>query len=476
MTSRRALALPLLIASALAGLALGDSATAAPAVPRATGALIVSWTDNAFGPAEMAVTVFDPGALGPGEVVINSTGNWISVAPGTGGALLTPGQGCRFAVPDGQPASDYPQGTSVVCGFGVWSYIRIDLQRSTYSGGDLLFASNARLGTSFLGSAHSDEFYGGPGSDSVDGAGGDDAIFGGDGDDWLLGGDGRDLIDGEGGTDVIYGDAGADTITVDEDGKTPDWVNCNNFDRAVQNTDNDPDSPPINRLFGDSGIDRITDCGVATAPVVKSYPTLSGKPTAGKALTAKAGTWEGKALILSYAWFACPTAEAAIPFDEVAPVGDCVEVAATDDDKGLTYTPRSNDVGKFLVLRATARNNSGFAVAASNVSESVKPASVTPGPVRDLRAKLAVTEVRGTRTLSVTVTWKPPANLGPGVKSYVVEVKGLDTPRVVTSESAHTFTVAPFPRTRQIAVKVSAQGPKGERGPVTEVYRRTPRA
>ncbi|MEY3733494.1 MAG: hypothetical protein RL347_853 [Actinomycetota bacterium] len=483
---------PRILITAAATVALAASAiavpTAAAETPRVEGsnALKVSYLESGLGYNRLQVLAPLGAVLGPGDVIVTTFpyDRWerfgVYVDPEssslTVSVKLSPGVGCSDQWPSTTRAP-LPVG-AIYCGYADSDSrdVEFDLRGSTYSGGELTLINTTSIDGSLSGSPFADNYYGGPGSDSVDGAGGDDVIFGGGGDDWLLGGDGRDLIDGEGGSDVIYGDAGADTITVDEDGEA-DWVNCNNFDRGVQNTDNDPDNPPINRVFADKGLDRVTDCGVAAAPAVKTYPTVSGIPVTGQPFSAKAGTWEGKALLLSYAWFACPTPTSAIPFLDDDDAGDCTEVAARDGDRGLTYTPKASDTGRYLVLRATARNNSGFAVAVSGYSGAVKGASLTPGPVRELSAKLAVTKVRGTRTLSVTVTWKPPVDPGPGIKHYVVEVDGLDTPRVVSSELAHTFTVAPYPRNRVITVKVSAQGPKGasQQGPTAEVSKRTPR-
>lgn len=476
----RPIALALTLITSIGGLsALGDSARA-----QGSNALTVSYVESGLSYNRLKV-VAPPGAvLGPGDVVVTTfpVSRWerfaVYVDPDsaslTVSVKLSPGVGCSERWPY-QPPAPLPDG-AVYCGYADSDSLEVefDLQGSTYAGGELSLINTTSIDGALRGSPYRDQFYGGPGKDSVDGAGGDDVIFGGTGDDWLLGGEGQDTIDGEGGSDVIYGDAGADSITVDDDGAS-DWVNCNNFDKSVQNTDNDPDNPPINRVFADKGLDRVTDCGVAAAPVVLTYPSLADAPVVGEPLTATPGTWEGKALILSYSWFACPASDDTIPFFDGAPAGNCTEAFARDGEQGLTYTPSAATLGTFLKLRATARNNAGFAVAVSGPSEAVT--RVAPGPVRDLGAKLSAGRVQGKRTLAITVTWQAPLDPGPGVRQYVVEVAGLDTPRVITSELTHTITVTDYPRGRTFTVKVSAQGPKGasQRGPAVEISKRAPR-
>lgn len=384
----------------------------------------VSYVENQLGENTLHVVAAQGATLGAGDVVVTTfpvpASRWQRFAvyvdpdsaPATGAVTLEAGSDCSAGWPYVTPAP-LPDG-AIYCSYANSDTreVEFDLRGSTYTGGELSLINTTSMRGTFRGSPYADNFYGGPGNDSMSGAGGDDVIFGGDGDDWMLGGAGADSIDGEGGSDVIFGDEGADTITVDDDGRS-DWVNCNNFDVTVQNTDNDPDNPPINRVFADKGLDRITDCGVDNAPVVSTYPVVGGAPRAGMPVTAQPGTWQGKALILSYAWFACPTADSAVPEWDDAPAGDCTEVFARDGVQGLTYRPAPSTVGKFLRLRATALNNAGFAVAVSEASEVVKASSPAPGTVRDLNAKASTGKKNGKKVLSIAVSWTAPWTSAP---------------------------------------------------------------
>ena len=348
---------PSLIAFSTAAIVAGSLAWAAPA--QAAGGLTVSVSGG-------TLSVTASGEMGIGDVVIDGAPSAIQVYVPTdsqGPVALTPGAGCTTS------------GTGVACqpSGGSFQAITISLMLASFTSGPVAIAltETTSLPVTFFGSFDRDEFYGGSGADTILGYGGNDALFGGGGDDAIFGGDGADDIDGEGGADTIYGDAGPDDITADGDGKATDWVNCNNYIPGVQGTNNNPDNPPTNDVSFDKGADRITDCGEPGAPGVTKPPALTGTPTVGKNYVASAGTWTGKGLIMSYAWFACPKSDDTVPYSDDEDAGACAAVFAKDGTPGLTYKPKASDKGKFLKLRSTARNNAGFRTVVSSASPAV---------------------------------------------------------------------------------------------------------
>ena len=312
------------------------------------------------------VSVSASGALGIGDVIIDGTSTSLRVyvpEDSQGPVTLIPGAGCT-ANP-----------TGVVCqaSAGNITSITISLMLASFTQGPVAIAvsEGTAMPVTFFGSFDRDEFYAGPGADTILGYGGNDSLFGGGGDDAIFGGDGADDIDGEGGGDTVYGDAGPDDITADGDGKVIDWINCNNYVPGVVGTNNDPANPPTNDVSFDKGVDRITDCGEPGSPGVTKPPTLTGTPTVGKNYVASAGTWTGKGLIITYAWFACPKADDTVPYTDDEAKGSCTQVFTKDGTPGLTYKPKASDKGKFLKLRSTARNNAGFWTVVSTASPAV---------------------------------------------------------------------------------------------------------
>lgn len=311
-------------------------------------------------------------SLPPGEVVLTGSSStvYVYVDPESPSTLtLSPGSGCQAGSP---PGIDAPAGTAIACS-GRFDLVNISLMLASFPKGPAAFAISPSLvlPVNFFGSFDKDEFYGGNGSDVVLGYGGNDALFGGGDDDAIFGGDGADTIDGEDGSDTIFGDAGPDDITADGDGKAVDWVNCNNWLPGVIGTNNPPAPAPYNDVTFDKGADRITDCGEPGSPGVTTPPRLSGVPVVGKAYTAVAGAWTGQALKMTYSWFSCPSADDTVPYLEEDPAGKCAQVQMRDGAAGLTYAPKASDLGKFLKLRSTARNNAGFWTVVSAASPKV---------------------------------------------------------------------------------------------------------
>lgn len=420
--------------------------------------------------SNLQISVTNGAAIGPGDVVFEymevlgqDLARVYIDADSAASRMLTAGEGCK----------DEKEGLSVLCTLtrGRPENVSVDLAKSEYSGGDLVFVNDSYIPMSFAGSEFADYVQGGTGADSIDGRGGADSLFGGDGNDWILGGEGPDKIYGEDGNDTIFGDLGADYIDVEGGpASEADVVNCNNFLPAVQNTDNDPARPPNNVVDFDKGVDRITDCGLPGAPTVLTVPSLTGVPRVGVAATASPGAWTGKALRMSYTWFACPAVDDTVPEVDEAPAGACTEVFARDGDKGLSYTPTAADLGTYLRLRATARNNAGFAVAVSPASAKTVIPSATPGVVRNLAAKVSSVKLpSGKRAYTLLTTWSPPEDEGRGIKEYVVEFVGLTstTETQVTSKLQYDLVLTRYTRGDTVMIRVAARGPKGasEQGP-----------
>lgn len=415
------------IGSAAAAVLLSPLALAAPA-QAATAALTVNAIEDWQGETQVTIWVSNGSLVGPGDLVITDyqKNRWrafhVYLDPESGSQMtLAAGGGCSPGTPSTLPPM--PAGTSLLCDYVEgYSTVRVNLSGSTYEGGEFTVTNTLSVPASFHGSEFADYFQGGPGKDSFDGAGGDDVIFGGDGNDWILGGDGADRLDGEGGQDVIFGDAGPDDITGDGDAKAGDYINCNNMDPAVVNTDNDPDNPPINTVSFDGGFDRITDCGLPGAPGATTPPSLSGTPSVDSSYTAKAGTWTGKALIMSYTWFSCPAPDDTVPILDEEPTGSCREVQSVDGAQGLTYVPTAKDLGTYLRLVTTARNNSGFWTEVTAASPAVVP-SLLPGKPVALKAWLKTKTVLGKTRYSLWAEWKAPAvPAGAPANRYVLQI------------------------------------------------------
>lgn len=331
----------------------------------------LSWASSAQAAGDLTasvefgdLTVQGRGMLPPGDVIIDGTSSSVDIyldpdVPST--LVLTPGPGCRAV------------GSKALTCDGAINRVRIDLWAVSYTDTPVVFAvtENTVINTTFWGSAFADEFYGGPGSDRIRGGVGADVLFGGDGADSIFGGPGADVIDGEGGKDVIFGDAGPDSITADDDGGAVDLVNCNNFHARDIGTDNNPAKPPTNNVSFDRDLDRVTDCGVPGSPGVTKAPAFTGVPAVGRNYTSSAGTWTGRGLAMSFAWFSCPRANDWVPPTDDDVPGECTKVLARDGTSGLTYKPKASDQGKFLKLRSIARNNAGFWTVTSDASPAV---------------------------------------------------------------------------------------------------------
>lgn len=455
----------------------------APPAQAATPALTVSSPEDWQSETQLSIRVANGDLVTAGDLIITEykKSQWrafhVYLDPESGSSMtLGAGANCSYGVPAG--SAPMPYETSLLCDYiEKYSTVTVDLSGSTYMGGDFTVTNMLDVRASFRGSPFADYYQGGPGKDSAGGYTGDDVIFGGDGDDWILGGDGADRLDGEGGSDVIFGDLGPDDITGDGDKKAGDYLNCNNMDPLVANTDNDPDNPPVNTVSYDAGVDSIVDCGMPGAPTATEAPRILGTPQAGLPAQASPGTWTGKALVMSYAWFSCPRADDTVPAFEDAPAGACTEVFARDGAPGLTFTPRTADQGRYLKVRAVARNNSGSAAIVSEPSAPVAAPSPTPGSVQALSAKITLGKKQsGRRFITLTVTWSPPTDKGPGVKDYILEVAGVEMKTVITAKTSIETILGSYPRGQTLTFRVAARGPQGalQQGPWAQTSAKTP--
>jgi hypothetical protein len=109
----------------------------------------------------------------------------------------------------------------------------------------------------------------------------------------------------------------------------------------------------------------VVQAGAASGPPKStSQPTVSGTSSQGQTLTAGVGTWSGTSPITyAYQWVRCGT-------DGGRPDGsNCASIGGATTTK---YVLTSDDVGKRLRVRVTARNSQGSAVAASNATTTVQ--------------------------------------------------------------------------------------------------------
>lgn len=109
----------------------------------------------------------------------------------------------------------------------------------------------------------------------------------------------------------------------------------------------------------------IETSGVPVAPTSVNAPTISGTASAGAALTAKSGDWDGSPpFSYSYQWLRCDAAGAT-----------CQTI---DGANAATYSPTADDVGSTLRVSVLAANGVGSASATSSATAVVTGAG-SPG-------------------------------------------------------------------------------------------------
>lgn len=149
------------------------------------------------------------------------------------------------------------------------------------AGNDTLIESS---GSNYLrGEAGDDSISGGSGFDDINGNMGNDTIHGNGGVDWVVGGQGNDLVYGDEGDDLVYGSMGNDTLDggagadtmrggqaddVITGGAGDDWISG---DRG-NDTETGGAGADTFYIFGESGIDRVTDFNRAEGDRVQMDP------------------------------------------------------------------------------------------------------------------------------------------------------------------------------------------------------------
>jgi hypothetical protein len=107
----------------------------------------------------------------------------------------------------------------------------------------------------------------------------------------------------------------------------------------------------------------------AGAPVSSSPPTISGTPQQGQTLTANRGSWLGaQPQAYTYQWRRC---------DSVGGACSNISQGAT----GSSYVVTSDDIGRTLRVRVTARNSAGSSASTSVPTGVVTRAGVPSGQV-----------------------------------------------------------------------------------------------
>ncbi len=167
---------------------------------------------------------------------------------------------------DGDSSNDtaaiFDDGARVVInldGFGSRSYLRDDVTKIVFNGGDGndTLQSNSVVpleaygndgDDNLIGGVGNDSLFGGPGIDRIFGNLGDDRLAGGDGNDELIGGEGNDRLFGDRGNDRLSGQIGDDYL---EGGANDDILRGDaGDDRIFGNSGND-------EIYGDLGNDRL---------------------------------------------------------------------------------------------------------------------------------------------------------------------------------------------------------------------------
>lgn len=139
-------------------------------------------------------------------------------------------------------------------------------------------------GSNYLrGEGDDDSISGGSGFDDINGNLGQDTGSGHLGNDWVVGGQGDDLLNGDEGDDIVYGNigndwcdggVGADTLRGGQDNDMllgqsgDDWLSG---DRGAD-TETGGAGADTFYIFGDSGVDRVTDFNRAEGDRVQMDP------------------------------------------------------------------------------------------------------------------------------------------------------------------------------------------------------------
>jgi hypothetical protein len=160
-------------------------------------------------------------------------------------------------------------------------------------------------------------------------------------------------------------------------------------------------------------------------PANTAEPSISGTAAVGQPLSANRGTWSGDAPITySFQWLRCSSAGE-----------NCSEIAGATD---TTYALVTNDTGRTIRVRVTARNSEGARSALSNqtavvAGEAQQPPGNSVG-VGDLRAagdRLVVSQVRfspnpvTSRVEPITVRIRVTDQRGRAVRGALVFIRSV---------------------------------------------------
>jgi hypothetical protein len=160
-------------------------------------------------------------------------------------------------------------------------------------------------------------------------------------------------------------------------------------------------------------------------PANTTEPSISGSPTVGQLLTGNRGSWSGVAPITyAFQWLRCSRAG-----------DDCSEIAGATD---TTYVLLTNDAGRTIRVRVTARNSEGARTALSNetavVAGEAQPPPGNSVAVGDLRAagdRLIVSQVRfgpnpvTSRVEPITVRIRVTDQRGRAVRGALVFIRSV---------------------------------------------------
>jgi hypothetical protein len=111
--------------------------------------------------------------------------------------------------------------------------------------------------------------------------------------------------------------------------------------------------------IGTSETGATVDFTTLSAPVNTAAPSVTGTATVGSLLSASSGTWTGTpSPTYAYAWLLCGAEQLAPRAGGIAPSG-CTPIRGAT---AATYTLVTSQLGKWILVRVTARNASGTAI------------------------------------------------------------------------------------------------------------------
>jgi len=425
--------------SVVVALVVGTLALAPPAQATATG-LEVSVVGS-------VVTVKAHPGGGPGDIVISRTSGVVTVAvdPESGGVaqIWSVDPDCSPSTGDDVMSVSCPVPPATTA----TPRVEVDMRQSTIDGSERLFVVS-RISATFYGSPLDDSFEmldGYPAT--MSGEGGDDYLAGHDDVDVINGGPGQDYIVGGGGRDQIASGPGTDEVDA-EDGQV-DTIDCGD----IVGSADDPDT-----VYFDARMDDFRNCVNYTSvkrPASVTPPTITGQPQVGAPAVATTGEWSGGgSMAFEYRWMSCPNLK---PSPNVPT--DC-SVAVNWSASAVTFTPRTSDVGRRLVVFVRATNELGKAEARSSLSNPVNPAgppvnTVKPSFPAPPVVGVAMTGDRGQWT-GANITYLHSWMVCPTASSAIAQCS-----RAAGPQSQETFTPGAADRGKFLRYIVTASNSAG---------------